>query len=908
MTPAPTETIPRSLTMNELAIQAATTAKLNSFATAYEKNPGQASRVEASFAKTCSAVTKFAQICDSGLVKQLFFVQPNFKMAIISCPFATQNSLGDDVIAGSLGDALDIICPVTIRMKDARGEVISVCSSRVNAEKYKLAISTSNPLDEEGPELPADAVEMPEPAGPDRIRVDITDPTKQPCIVAIPKVFPFTPGYSIPTNPPVSVTNTASLTNIDPDSLLQTWYETIRYGCLNLDNHSIHARDTLFVYENLEKNELIANNRNLASRCTVGLEFPTYDDPLYTEVIEVLRSEKDKANLAFGTQLLANQPLFRASTQTPNIQPQPSQARSERERAREAAEVAQFYSILFASTIDIVQDDGTTATSILPATIHPLFTPVLIANKNSKATKALKDAVEAQAAELSQSNDKFASAANLNPRMFDQPLTAALRAGQWEHKHTVLNPTGITSNFGLYHLAPPRTNSAIYRNRQEGETLLVQQEQVEEDKSRVGAKITDLYFNGRMGNLAELNEMIGNFYALMNVIIEFDARRPPILWQEIVKFDKILRTEEGRSWCDIHRYAREILFNVVQEIQSTIAGFVNEARKQGYKKLVSTGTGISSMIFADALLQSNHILNNFTSTVLSMGAGTYKESTLLFKVFNPEPEKRKRDNAETGNTSHYPANQASNRQRTAGGDRSTHRTNTVTPSGSPSSSAPTTATGPPGKVVFMHEGSPPPMRLPHPGAIFPHATRPSNLTLMCCRSAYSGRDCVTPTCTFYHFPNQLSSIPRELKDKLKAWVTSTPLVQWHGDAVNWATPVAPASYHQAARQNQSRYYYGNTEPSHVSVTSPMPTGHDPRNLSVAGSTATNVNTNMLCHPTPQNVSIVEQPPSDEAYNMPTSSAYLRSIAAAPSVTDTNSPTNKRLCDDNWTKGTYPHNG
>lgn len=284
--------------------------------------------------------------------------------------------------------------------------------------------------------------------------------------------------------------------------------------------------------------------------------------------------------------------------------------------------------------------------------------------------------------------------------MFDQPLTAALRAGQWEHKHTVLNPTGITSNFGLYHLAPPRTNSAVYRNRQEGETLLVQQEQVEEDKSRVGAKITDLYFNGRMGNLAELNEMIGNFFALMNVIIEFDARRPPILWQEIVKFDKILRTEEGRSWCDIHRYAKEILFNVVQEIQSTIAGFVNEARKQGYKKLVSTGTGISSMIFSDALLQSNHILNNFTSTVLSMGAGTYKESTLLFKVFNPEPEKRKRDNAETGNTSHYPANQASNRQRTAGGDRSTHRTNTVTPSGSPSSSAPTTATGPTGKSGF----------------------------------------------------------------------------------------------------------------------------------------------------------------------------------------------------------------
>jgi hypothetical protein len=186
----------------------------------------------------------------------------------------------------------------------------------------------------------------------------------------------------------------------------------------------------------------------------------------------------------------------------------------------------------------------------------------------------------------------------------------------------VLNPDGIKTNFGLYHLAPPRTNSAVYRSRQEGETLLVQQEQVEEDKSRVNAKITDLYFMGRVGNLAEINKLLGNFFALMNTIIEFDIRCPPILWSEIAKFDKILQTEEGRNWCDIHCHSKEILFNVVREIQSTIVGFVNEARKQGYKNLVSTGTAISKLIFSDAQLQSKHILTNFTSTVLTVGAGT----------------------------------------------------------------------------------------------------------------------------------------------------------------------------------------------------------------------------------------------------------------------------------------------
>ena len=209
------------------------------------------------------------------------------------------------------------------------------------------------------------------------------------------------------------------------------------------------------MYEGLEKSEFIAPNRNLASRCTVGVEFPRYDEPLYTEIINVMRGKKDEANATFGTKLLAN-PTARASVRPPSPPPIPnvhpatpnmaelldgfakkalnesnskSLTGTERERASEAADVSRFYSILFASSIDIIQDDGTTATSILPATIHPLFTPVLLAHKNTKATKFMQDAVESARSILGNSDDKFASNANLNPKMFDQPLTAALRTG-----------------------------------------------------------------------------------------------------------------------------------------------------------------------------------------------------------------------------------------------------------------------------------------------------------------------------------------------------------------------------------------------------------------------------------------------------------------------------------------------
>ena len=400
----------------------------------------------------------------------------------------------------------------------------------------------------------------------------------------------------------------------------------------------------------------------------------------------------------------------------------------------------------------------------------------------------MQDGVETVTAELSNLDDQFASSANLITSMFDQALTAAIRTAQWAHLHTNLYPDEVKTKFGLHHVAPPRTNSATYRSRQQGETLLVQQEQVEEDKSRLQTKNTELYYGGRMYALPDILEMIGNFFALMCLIIEYNPKQQPVLWLEIVKIVKIFRTLEGRKWCDIHRHSREIMFNVVQDIQSTIAGFVNEARKQGYKKLVSTGTTVSAMIFTDALKQSTMLRNNLQGTVFTMGAGTYKDSQYLYKFFNPEEEKkRKRGDDEAASGTSPPS--TGNRQRTNGTNRTpSNRSNTVTPGGSPGSSANGPRQGPPGKTVFAHESATPPLSLPHPGAIFPNAARQGSLTLMCCRSAYAGRDCNTPNCSFYHFPSTLSSVPRELKEKLKTWVSNTALVQWHGDAINWANP------------------------------------------------------------------------------------------------------------------------
>ncbi|KAI2495303.1 hypothetical protein MHU86_19202 [Fragilaria crotonensis] len=147
-------TAPQPLTLRDLAFQAATHANLNSFSTAYPPDPDQATRLSDTLNKACPAITRLINMCDSGLVKQIgFFKTTSNELAVLSCPHpATHPTTKENLLAGSLGDALDIICPVTIGMQDIKGHVISVATSKAVAiETFHLPASASDPLSEEGP-------------------------------------------------------------------------------------------------------------------------------------------------------------------------------------------------------------------------------------------------------------------------------------------------------------------------------------------------------------------------------------------------------------------------------------------------------------------------------------------------------------------------------------------------------------------------------------------------------------------------------------------------------------------------------------------------------------------------------------------------------------------------------------
>ena len=157
-------------------------------------------------------------------------------------------------------------------------------------------------------------------------------------------------------------------------------------------------------------------------------------------------------------------------------------------------------------------NQGTIHKSFHKATLNPGFEE---ANKTQKATKLLQSAVESTASEIEATHDnRFASACNLIPNVFDPPMTAAIRTGQWEYQHTVLHPEGIATHFGLHHIASTLTRSAIYKTRIEGASKIIPHSQVYKYNTTTAAKVTDLYHSVRMGNLNHFHELIHYFSPL----------------------------------------------------------------------------------------------------------------------------------------------------------------------------------------------------------------------------------------------------------------------------------------------------------------------------------------------------------------------------------------------------------
>jgi hypothetical protein len=232
-------------------------------------------------------------------------------------------------------------------------------------------------------------------------------------------LFPLSGGYSIPTsNQPIKTLSTTSLqplitTNpttqpkqtIPPTDEVLFWYKAMRYGIVNLANYLIHAKDSLFYYKTMDKDQFIPET-NLTSQFTpVSVSYLTPNNPIYHEVINHVIIERKTKQLQ-PTAAESNptstysQPLQRYSTITSQPQQPPpanisptsdvqailegltaalteltakTMTGTKCEQAKDATNVKACYEILFATTTEQTDSQGRTHKQFHKATLNPGF-------------------------------------------------------------------------------------------------------------------------------------------------------------------------------------------------------------------------------------------------------------------------------------------------------------------------------------------------------------------------------------------------------------------------------------------------------------------------------------------------------------------------------------------------------
>jgi hypothetical protein len=237
---------------------------------------------------------------------------------------------------------------------------------------------------------------------------------------------------------------------------------------------------------------------------------------------------------------------------------------------------------------------------------------------------------------------------------------------------------------------------------------------------------------------------------------------------------------------------KELHFNVLQDIQSNIAGFVAVACCPGYKNALMHSLPISPEIFINAKTQGERLRHNLQTTLLTMAAGQFKETPFIFKLFQPQesPNKRKATpevTSELFNTRNRTNSNAAPNDTSLPSSR-IPRTNTPNQQQRNQSDLISNIPPPQGKKVLKQMATDSTARLLYPGPIFPHPATPISFTVLCCRSAYQGKTYTFHNCKFYHFPTNLTTVTADIKAKLVTWVAAQPNVEWTAIGSAWAIP------------------------------------------------------------------------------------------------------------------------
>jgi hypothetical protein len=123
----------------------------------------------------------------------------------------------------------------------------------------------------------------------------------------------------------------------------------------------------------------------------------------------------------------------------------------------------------------------------------------------------------------------FALSTDFDTDVIQHAFGSQLRSFGWCSKSMVLYPDRASRDISLIHFLPSRGKSVIYTNYiVEGQRITLQ-ESMDEDKSRVKAKQTDLFYHGKLEAFADVVSTLSNFFMFTAFCCESQSKEPIVI-------------------------------------------------------------------------------------------------------------------------------------------------------------------------------------------------------------------------------------------------------------------------------------------------------------------------------------------------------------------------------------------
>jgi hypothetical protein len=553
------------------------------------------------------------------------------RIQLLTRPTFAHHEDGMPICIGSIGDKLGQVFPISIAGSVFTSELTTLFPQGLAASVGITRLHQAPDTIQGPPTILEDGTEEPTAPSLERLHFGTGEnDDDNPVIGVLPLCFPLPVGAPFPMEGLNLGEVSEELEAACP--AFKLWHHGIAYAIAHNNGMSVTSGGPLFHLPSINANILLS--RTIATHVTPDIT-PLFPGSVHFQTVAMtLAALERQAWLRIGETLPPEDPIITPGAATGLGSPhaiikeifdgvaklqQPKATLTEAEQLSQADQYMRAYCVMCAR-LETDPDHPGKQIVVVPEPTE-LLKKITKATSNSTARSHLVEEVAIAALAARQSNDRLQSAATIDRDMIDSAFTSALRTASFMTVAYIRQPDQISRLLNIATFATPISDSIAFQQRVTAESTLLVQELVQEHASKKAKRATDLYCGGDIATRCSLQEMLANFFLVMNLLVDsFPASE---LWKSLSIHEDHIRSEPGREF--FCRFAKQLQvpLNVCADLQDILASFAILGTHASLRDAAASGTPIEPVVYEKVQNHALTISANFGTQIMRGTATGY---------------------------------------------------------------------------------------------------------------------------------------------------------------------------------------------------------------------------------------------------------------------------------------------